>query len=419
MNIKGLYPYENHSLKDMQGEIWKEIPGYEGSYMISNKGRVKSLARKLYSLQGIKYRSTDLILSQKKQYTKGKVRCLQFEVSQDYQKRTFMTSRMVYSIFIKRLPDIKKKHLYVMHKDNDPLNNMAENLYIITPSELTKKLIASGLKKVSYYNFSQQSKDRFRMSALKPVSQYTLEGKYIKTYISREEAFKLTGINSTSIGKAVLGERLHAGGFIWKNGNDPSDVPSVQLTIAKRPLSCYTKKGKYVAGYKNIQEAEKLTKINRGSIRSCLQGKGHTAGGFIWKEGSAPQKIETADLVFNTFKVISQFDLQGNRLKIFSSIKEAAQKTGLSESGIRKAIKSNTNHAKGFIWLEGKQPKKITPPKQKIRAVNQYDLSGNFLAKYPSITVAAKLVNASHCSVSDAVLGNIKTCRGFIWKYAD
>ena len=26
-------------------EIWKDIPGYEGMYQVSNKGRVKSLTR--------------------------------------------------------------------------------------------------------------------------------------------------------------------------------------------------------------------------------------------------------------------------------------------------------------------------------------------------------------------------------------
>lgn len=31
-------------------EIWKDIPGYEGLYQVSNKGRVKSLER--YSYKG-------------------------------------------------------------------------------------------------------------------------------------------------------------------------------------------------------------------------------------------------------------------------------------------------------------------------------------------------------------------------------
>ena len=36
-------PYENLSLEDMEGEVWKDVVGYEGLYQVSNLGRVKSL----------------------------------------------------------------------------------------------------------------------------------------------------------------------------------------------------------------------------------------------------------------------------------------------------------------------------------------------------------------------------------------
>jgi hypothetical protein len=40
MNI---YPYQNRSLEDMDGEIWKPVKGYEEYYLVSNLGRVKKL----------------------------------------------------------------------------------------------------------------------------------------------------------------------------------------------------------------------------------------------------------------------------------------------------------------------------------------------------------------------------------------
>ena len=40
--------YKNLSLEDMEGEVWKDIEGYEGLYQVSNMGRVKSL-RKAYT----------------------------------------------------------------------------------------------------------------------------------------------------------------------------------------------------------------------------------------------------------------------------------------------------------------------------------------------------------------------------------
>lgn len=35
--------WENLSLEDMEGEVWKDIKGYEGFYQVSNMGRIKSL----------------------------------------------------------------------------------------------------------------------------------------------------------------------------------------------------------------------------------------------------------------------------------------------------------------------------------------------------------------------------------------
>lgn len=34
-----------NNVKDLPNEVWKDIPDYEGIYQVSNKGRIKSLAR--------------------------------------------------------------------------------------------------------------------------------------------------------------------------------------------------------------------------------------------------------------------------------------------------------------------------------------------------------------------------------------
>ena len=39
------YPYQNLSLKDIKGEQWEDIPGFEDYYQVSNYGRFKGLDR--------------------------------------------------------------------------------------------------------------------------------------------------------------------------------------------------------------------------------------------------------------------------------------------------------------------------------------------------------------------------------------
>ena len=43
---------ENHSLQDLEGEIWKDILEFEGYYQVSNMGRVKSLHRVIHKSNG-------------------------------------------------------------------------------------------------------------------------------------------------------------------------------------------------------------------------------------------------------------------------------------------------------------------------------------------------------------------------------
>lgn len=53
----------------------------------------------------------------------------------------------------------------------------------------------------------------------------------------------------------------------------------------------------------------------------------------------------------------------------------------------------------------------------KRKPVFQYDLAGNFIAEYESITEAAKAVEGSQPNISKCLSGKTKTSAGFIWKY--
>lgn len=56
--------YNNLSLEDLPGEIWKDIKGYEGYYQVSNMGRIKSVARERKTKGGGLYQIKELIKKQ-------------------------------------------------------------------------------------------------------------------------------------------------------------------------------------------------------------------------------------------------------------------------------------------------------------------------------------------------------------------
>lgn len=98
----------------MQKEIFKDIPGYEGLYKISNLGNVKTFhynINRLLSLCNSKYGYKTVTLSKNK-------------------KTTTITVHLLMAITF--LNHTSGRKVVVDHKDNDKTNNRLNNIQIIT-----------------------------------------------------------------------------------------------------------------------------------------------------------------------------------------------------------------------------------------------------------------------------------------------
>ena len=161
-------------------ETWKDILGYEGSYQVSDSGKVFSL-------------KTDKLL---KPYDSGRV-YLQVDLYKDFSKKRHSIHRLVIETFIE---NIDKKE-QVNHVDGCKTNNYLSNLEWCTRSENMKHAYKNGLN---------------TGRPVKSVSQFTLTGKLIHIFKSITEAEKITGVNDGNIISACKGKYKQANGFIWK-----------------------------------------------------------------------------------------------------------------------------------------------------------------------------------------------------------
>lgn len=109
----------------MQEEIWKDIPGYEGHYQVSNLGRVKSLSRDSWNGK-VFFKTVERVLRQKKN-TNG---YLSVTLSKNDKKKTLRVHQMVAVCFLDHV--ICGFKLVVDHINGDKTNNNVENLQIIT-----------------------------------------------------------------------------------------------------------------------------------------------------------------------------------------------------------------------------------------------------------------------------------------------
>jgi len=113
-------------------EIFKDVPGYEGKYQVSNIGRVKSLERWRDNGYG-GYLHKERILKarlDKKGY-------LQVHLYKNYRKAFYIQSLMAMSFLGHSLNGTNK--IVIDHINNIKTDNRIENLQLITNRENTSK----------------------------------------------------------------------------------------------------------------------------------------------------------------------------------------------------------------------------------------------------------------------------------------
>src|SRR5271170_5111053 len=114
--------YQNKSLIDLPGEMWKDIPGFEGSYQASSMGRVKSLDRIVphprLKQQFVKGHILSQSVSKNRNIITGEPMIdLRITLSIEGKLCYFNTRRIIYQTFIDPGLDYKQTGLYVINKD--------------------------------------------------------------------------------------------------------------------------------------------------------------------------------------------------------------------------------------------------------------------------------------------------------------
>lgn len=160
-------------------EIFKDIPGYEGIYQVSNLGRVKSLPREIWK-NGF-YITKEKILKP----NIGNIKYCYVILYKNLQKKTIRVHQLVAMAFLNHTPCGHK--LVVNHKDFNRLNNNVENLEIITSRENTNKKHLKSSSKYIGVNWCKTN--------LKWKSRIVFNGKrislgYFKTEIEAHNAYQ-------------------------------------------------------------------------------------------------------------------------------------------------------------------------------------------------------------------------------------
>ena len=179
---------------DMLIEEWRDVPGFEGYYEVSNLGEVRGVDRIVTMKNGSKRITHGKTLTQGKYNSKTNYRGVTLCKDGIGYKRS--VHRLVALAFIpnpENLPEIN-------HKDEDKQNNRVDNL--------------EWCDRRYNVNFGTA---RFRALTAngKPVLQMK-DGEIVNAYPSEGIAAYCTGASQSGISACLRGECKTSGGYEWK-----------------------------------------------------------------------------------------------------------------------------------------------------------------------------------------------------------
>ena len=189
--------YKNQEIVSLEGEIWKDIIGYEGIYMVSNYSRVKTLSKIFDTKNGTKRRITresEVFTRLQYGYCAGSLR-------KNNVTKPFYLHRVVAQAFIEN-PENKP---HINHIDCDRANNNLSNLEWVTPQE-----------NATHASLNDRLPKGKKHHKARSVEKLDMKGNFIFKYDTLAEAAKKNCIFSANIVRCCKQDINHSGGFKWR-----------------------------------------------------------------------------------------------------------------------------------------------------------------------------------------------------------
>lgn len=187
------------------------------------------------------------------------------------------------------------------------------------------------------------------------VVQFDLNCKKIREYDSAKEAAEYTGNNVNNIRFACSKKVESSGGFMWRyKGDEESVVPkTIKPVYNQRKIVQFDFNGNKIAEYESMKEACELTGSLQSGISKVCLGIQKSSNGFMWKykEDVQTETVTPKPVVKSgRIKAVVKYDLKGNKLKEYESVRLAGEDVGVRPHNISDVCNGRSKTSAGFIW---------------------------------------------------------------------
>ncbi len=457
--------------QENEDEIFKKIPGYTGFYFISNYGRVVSFRRTEPRELVPEFNGRPPVVN----LLRGK------------RKKVRKIHDLVYLCFRGPIP----KDKVVENIDGDPDNNHYENLRLRKrkPARAkgskqggrkTKTVVQFSLKgefikeypslhqaaretKLLVTNISNCACKRARTCGgfqwlfrndpmfkegirdvprihayVREILQFSMEGKYIRSFPSIAHVEREAQIPHTSIHANLKGERPEVNGYQFRYRSDPLFDEGIVDIPATRPLPHkqaavtlqFSLDGRFTAEFPSAAQAARATNIPHSNITACLRGLITFASGYRWLRRDDPRFangiVDIEPMPVPMRGEIMQFDLNGNFLRKYPDANAAAAAAGVTPSAIRACARKKEWKCAEYRWRYACDPNfadgltdiptRIRAPHPNAQAVLKFNPDGEIEREFHSIKAAADAHGVSQSTLTRYIENRIRTSSGNYWE---
>lgn len=244
-----------------------------------------------------------------------------------------------------------------------------------------------------------------------PCYQYDLEGNFIAAYDSQQKAAIAVNRGFAPIKYAIKYKVKSANSFWSLEKVEKLDLTEYKTESNKIPVFQYSETGEYDCCYESVSDAARVNNVTSSNIsRSCKLGYKCRNKYFSYEYNLTYSQAKT-EMIKN--RKVYQYSLEGNFIAEYDSYLIAQKQ--FNKYGLEKAIKLGRTFA-GFQWKLEKMDKiESVQIKCTARKVGQFDLNGNLIKIYNTVTECTK--EFSGCR--HVLQGRRKTSGGFIFKYIE
>lgn len=225
----------------------------------------------------------------------------------------------------------------------------------------------------------------------------------------------------------------HLDGDKLNNHVDNLDWSPCVESEKSRVVRQYGLNGEFIASFFSVADAERKTGVKYGHIwRSCARSKDCPSNmEYFWRfadddelaQGVIPD-IPVDKRMLVAGPPVRQYELSGTFVEEYSSLRQASQQTGVDRTSIIYCCEHFRKTAGGYTWRylddDDIAETGIVPlPVTNKRAVRQYDVEGNIVAEYESMSKAADATGANVVNIGYCCRRKKQTCAGFVWRYID